>query len=254
MKRFDGRVVVITGGGTGIGRAICEAAAAEGAHVVVAGRTAATIEDVVERIGGRAVPCDVTKLDDVEALFAIARSITSKVDVLVNNAGTTGPLDALADTDVAAWRDCIEVNLIGAMHCMHVAAGIMRAQACGSIINMSSRMGLVGAPERSAYSASKFALNGLTQALAREVGSFGVRVNAVCPGPVRGEMMDRVVELAAAQEGRPSETVAYENYLRHAALGRWVEPPDVAETVLFLASDAASAITGEHIRVDCGRF
>lgn len=246
--------MIITGGGTGIGRAIGEGAAAEGAHVVVAGRTLATIEDVAERIGGRAVPCDITQPEDVEALFSIARSITGRIDVLVNNAGTTGPLDALADVDVAAWRDCIEVNLIGAMHCMHVAAGIMRAQGSGSIINMSSRMGLVGAPKRTAYSASKFALNGLTQALARELGAFGIRVNAVCPGPVRGELMDRVVELAAAKESRPSEEVAYDNYLRHAALSRWVEPREVAETVLFLASDAASAITGEHIRVDCGRF
>lgn len=253
-RRLDGRVMVVTGGGTGIGRAIAEAAAQEGAHVVVAGRTRQILEEVASRIGGTPVVCDVTEFEEVRALFKVAGKISGRIDVLVNNAGVGGPMDLLASVDLAAWRSCIDVNLIGTMHCLHIGAALMCAQGGGSVVNMSSRMGLVGAPMRSAYSASKFAINGLTQAVAREMGPFGVRVNAVCPGPVRGEMMDRVVRRMAAEEGLPHDKVAHDNFLRFAALGRWVEPSEVAEAVLFLASDASSAITGEFIKVDCGRF
>jgi NAD(P)-dependent dehydrogenase (short-subunit alcohol dehydrogenase family) len=253
MQRLAGRVTIISGGGTGIGRAIAIAAASEGAHVIVAGRSRSTLEEVASLTGGQAVTCDVTQVEEVQALFSAARRITGKVDVLVNSAGQSGPLGPLATTDLAAWRTCIETNLFGAVNCLHVAADIMCSQRSGSIVNISSRMGLSGAPMRSAYVASKFALIGLTQSLAQEVGEFSVRVNAVCPGPVRGEMMNRVVASIAAEEGRSATAVADQYYLKPAALKRWVEPEEVAEAVLFLASDASAGITGEFVRVDCGR-
>jgi NAD(P)-dependent dehydrogenase (short-subunit alcohol dehydrogenase family) len=251
---IEGKTAIVTGGGTGIGRAIAEGFAAAGARVVVAGRTPRTIEAVAAAIGGIAVPCDVTKLADVERLFEEARRIAGRVDILVNNAGVTGPIAPVAEVDLAEWRACIEINLVGAMHCLRVAAQVMGAQRGGSIINMSSLMGLRGYPMRSAYSATKFALIGMTEAIARELGPLGVRVNALCPGAVSGELMDAVIARRAAAEGRPAEAIIKESYTDVAALRRWVTPEEVAKAALFLASDASSALTGDRIKVDAGRF
>jgi NAD(P)-dependent dehydrogenase (short-subunit alcohol dehydrogenase family) len=115
-------------------------------------------------------------------------------------------------------------------------------------------MGLTGYPMRTAYSATKFALIGMTQALAREVGPSGVRVNALCPGAVSGELMDRVIAARAAAEGRPPEEIVRQHYTDASALRRWVTPEEVAAAALFLASDAGSSITGQTIKVDAGRF
>ena len=252
--RLDGKTAIVTGGGTGIGEAICDVFAAAGAFVVVAGRRLETIEAVAARNKGLAVRCDVTDYGQVEALFAKAQDRNGRVDVLVNNAGATGPVAPVAEVDLEAWRACAEVNLFGALHCLKVAARIMAAQGSGSIINMSSLMGLRGYPMRTAYSATKFALIGMTQAVARELGPAGIRVNALCPGAVSGALMERVVARRAETEGRPVEEIIKENYTDQAALRRWVEPQEVAMAALFLASDASSSITGDFLKVDCGRF
>lgn len=253
-RALEGRTAVVTGAGTGIGRAIAETFAEAGAFVVCAGRNEATISEVASHVGGLAVACDVTDLTQVEHLFARAMGARGRVDVLVNNAGQTGPVGALAEVDLAAWRDCVEVNLFGAMHCLRLAARVMGTQRGGSIINMSSRMGLHGYPMRTAYSATKFAVIGITEALARELGPLGVRVNALCPGAVSGELMDRVIARRAEAEGRPPEEIIRRDYTDTAALRRWLSPEEVARAALFLASDASSAMTGESIKVDCGRF
>ena len=248
------RTAVITGGGSGIGAAITRAFAAAGAHVVVAGRRAEGLAAIAAETGAQAVVCDVTDLADVERLFATAGARTGRVDILINNAGQTGPIAPLADVDLAAWRECVEVNLFGALYCMRVAAQAMVATGGGAIINMSSLMGLKGQPMRSAYCATKFALIGLTEALAREVGPAGVRVNALCPGAVSGELMDLVIARRAVAEGRDADVIIRESYTDIASLRRWVSPEEVAAAALFLASDAGAAITGDRIKVDAGRF
>lgn len=251
---IEGKVAIVTGGGTGIGRAIATTFAKNGAKVVIAGRTAETIEAAARDIDGKAVVCDVTKIADVERLFEEAKSITGRVDILVNNAGVTGPIAAVAEVDLDQWRQCFDINVMGTINCLQVAARIMGAQGAGSIVNMSSLIGLKGYPMRSAYAATKFAIIGITESVAREVGPQGVRVNALCPGAVSGELMDRVIARRAKAEGRSPEEIIKENYTDVAALRRWVAPEEVAEAALFLASDRSSSITGERIKVDAGRF
>lgn len=252
--RLDGKVAIVTGGGTGIGAACAEVLAQAGASVVVAGRTVRNLREVADKVGGRAVECDVRDPAQVRALFAEAASITGRVDVLINNAGVPGPVAELADVDLDAWRACAEINLFGALHCMQEAARIMRAQRSGSIVNMSSLMGIQGYPMRTAYSATKFAMVGITEALARELGPYGVRVNALLPGAVSGENMDRILQRRAEAEGRPVEEIVRKNYTDPAALKRWVDPVEVGYAALFYASDLSGATTGDKMKVDCGRF
>jgi NAD(P)-dependent dehydrogenase (short-subunit alcohol dehydrogenase family) len=140
------------------------------------------------------------------------------------------------------------------MYCLQEAARIMSAQKSGSIINMSSLMGIQGYPMRSAYVASKFALIGITETMARELGPVNVRVNALMPGAVSGENMDRILRRRSEAEGRPVEEIERENYTDVAALKRWVGPEEVGRAALYYASDLSSAITGDKMKVDCGRF
>ncbi|WP_444996510.1 SDR family NAD(P)-dependent oxidoreductase [Aliikangiella sp. IMCC44359] len=248
------KVAVVTGGGTGIGKAIAQTFANAGALVIVVGRQLETIQAVADETNGRAITCDVTNMQQVEALFNEIINKYGQLDVLVNNAGQSGPVANLSEVNMQAWRECVDVNLFGVIHCLQAAAKIMTQQGSGSIINMSSLMGLQGYPMRSAYSATKFAIIGVTQAIAREVGPYGVRVNAICPGAVSGELMDKVIAKRAVAEKRPASDIIKENYTDVAALRRWVDPIDVAQTALFLASDSSQSITSESIKVDCGRF
>ena len=200
QSRLDGKLAIITGGGSGIGEATAHVFAQAGATVVVAGRRLEPLEKVAQAIGGHAIACDVSDQGDVQKLFAQAKEITGNVDVLLNNAGGPGPIAPVAEVDMSDWITCMNINLVGAMYCLQEAAKIMSAQGSGSIINMSSLMGIQGYPMRSAYVASKFALIGITETMARELGPVGVRVNALMPGAVSGENMDRI--LATPRGGR----------------------------------------------------
>ena len=209
---------------------------------------------MAKAVGGHAIPCDVTDQDQVRALFAEARAITGRIDVLVNNAGGPGPIAPVAEVDMGEWVACLQTNLVGAMYCLQEAARIMAEQRAGSIVNMSSLMGIEGYPMRSAYVATKFALIGITETMARELGPGGVRVNALMPGAVSGANMDRILARRAKAEGRPAEDIEREAYTDVAALKRWVAPEEVGRAALYYASDLSSAITGDKMKVDCGRF
>ncbi len=252
--RLDGKTALVTGGGEGIGRAVANIFATAGAHVIVAGRREQPLNDVARAIGGNAMACDITRPQEVKALFKSATELTGRLDILVNNAGIPGPIAPVSEVDMGAWRACMEVNLFGAMNCLQEAARIMSAQRSGAIVNMSSLMGIQGYPMRSAYCASKFALVGISEAMARELGPVGVRVNTLLPGAVSGENMDRILAQRAEAEGRPVADIVRENYTNPAALKRWVDPEEVGRAALYLASDLSSATTGETIKVDCGRF
>ncbi|MEO5699560.1 MAG: SDR family oxidoreductase [Casimicrobiaceae bacterium] len=248
-----GKVALVTGGGSGIGEAIARAFIAAGARLVITGRNAERLEMVAKTIGATAIPADVADEASVEALFRTLDSTFHALDILVNNAGITGPVSRAADMDIAAWDETMAINVRGTLLCIKYAVPRMRARGGGSIINMSSLMGLRGTPMRAAYTASKHAVIGITDAVAQEVGVDNIRVNALCPGAVNGALMQRVIASRVAAEGRSADDIIRSQYTDKASLRRWVEPDEVAAAALFLASPASAGITGDRLRVDAGR-
>lgn len=253
-QRLAGKVALVTGGGTGIGAAIAGLFVREGATVIVSGRTGDRLTAAAAAMGAHAVQADVGQETSVAALFGEVERRFGGLDVLVNNAGITGPVSRAEDLDLAQWDDTMASNVRGTILCIKYAVPLLRRRGGGAIVNMSSLMGLRGYPMRSAYTASKFAVLGITEAVAQEVGVDNIRVNALCPGAVNGALMQRVIASRSAAENRPPEEIIRVNYTDKAALRRWVEPEEVAEAALFLASPASGPITGERLRVDAGRM
>ena len=237
-----GQVVVVTGAGKGIGRAIAEKFAAAGAHVVVNDIRADAVDAVVAAItasGGTAVgvTADVSDSAQVATIFDTAIEAFGTVDVLVNNAGIVSPMLHFLEADEAWWRRIIDVNLTGHFLCSHRAARIMVDQGAGVIINMSSGGATRAHRAFTAYDASKGGIEALTRAMALDLGPYGIRVCALVPGSIDTEGMD---EEARRLRGE------------NIPLGRPGDPDDMAGPALFLASDAARYITGDAIRVDGG--
>jgi NAD(P)-dependent dehydrogenase (short-subunit alcohol dehydrogenase family) len=247
------KIALITGGGTGIGASIARTFAAAGARVIIAGRKRAPLDKVATETGAQAIVADVTDEASVAALFAAIDADAGGLDILVNNAGISGPVARAADIDMAAFDETLAINVRGTLLCIKYAVPRMRARGGGSIINMSSLMGLRAQPMRSAYAASKYAVLGITDTVAQEVGVDNIRVNALCPGAVNGELMQRVIAARVKAEGKSADEIIRANYTDKASLRRWVEPEEVADAALFLASPASASITGERLRVDAGR-
>ncbi|MDP6604235.1 MAG: SDR family oxidoreductase [Rhodospirillales bacterium] len=248
---LDGKAAVVTGGGTGIGAAIARLFAAEGARVAVAGRRRKPLERVAADIGGIVVPTDVSEEDGVRALFARCESAFGGLDVLVNNAGDPGSTVPVEDQDVESWDRTFAVNTRAVILCIkHALPHLKRTR--GAIVNVTSDS--VHRPKalRSAYAGSKMAVLGITQSVAHEVGHVGVRVNVLAPGATQSEMLGRVFAERARSQGIP-EAEVYARSAGTKALRRLSAPDEVARAALFLASDAAAAITGELVTVDCGQ-
>jgi NAD(P)-dependent dehydrogenase (short-subunit alcohol dehydrogenase family) len=231
--KLKGRAAIVTGGGRGIGREIAKLFAAEGAGVVVSARSSDQIAKVVEEIvagggTGVGVSADVSREEDVQRIVAETMDKFGRVDILVNNAGIirTGPLVAV---DSAEWRQVIEINLMGTFHCTKAVVPILIEQQWGRIINISSRSGKLGHPYLSAYCASKHGVVGFTKSIAEELAPFNITVNAICPGLVETDMVPETVKQQAGSG--------------------IIKPRQIADLALYLASDSASAITGESINV-----
>ena len=248
----DGRTALVTGAGTGIGRAIALKLAREGCRVGVFDRDGAAAESTAAAIraeGGTAATHtgDVSRREDVRAGVAALESALGPLDCLVNNAGIlrTAPLAGITDAD---WRDTFAVNLDGVfLFCREVVPGMV-ARGRGAVVNMASWTGRRGVPNHAAYSASKFAVVGLTQSIAAEVAPHGVRVNAVCPGIIVDTAMRDHAEAANREQGLPDvHTRAQTVPLRRPGV-----PGDVAGVVAFLLSDAAAYVTGQAVDVSGG--
>jgi 3-oxoacyl-[acyl-carrier protein] reductase len=242
-----------------MGDAVCAALAGEGASVVAAAREAAPLEALVERLGrleGRrrhlAVPCDVTREDQVAALADRARREFGRIDILVNAAGVIGPIETpLHKIAPEQWDQVLAVNLRGVFLCCRAVVPTMIEQRYGKIVNIAGTSRLRGYRNRAAYSSSKWAVRGLTRTLALEVGPYNVNVNAVCPGVVEGERMRSIIDEKARVRGTTGEAV-FDEYVREMALRRFTEETDIAHTVVFLASDESRQITGHELIVDGG--
>lgn len=258
-RPLSGKVAVVTGGGTGIGARTAEQLAAQGADLVIAGRHAGALEAQAALIDTAyperstlPVVCDVTEESDVVAMTAATIDRFGRLDILVNAAGGTGPIETPAsDYPADDFMDILRLNVLGTfLPCKH-AIPHLRAAGGGRIVNLGGTSGLRGYPNRSGYSSSKWAVRGLTRTLAIELGPDDITVNDVCPNVTHGSRMDRIVRVKAERTGRTPEEV-YEEYTSQTALGRFVEEGDVAAAVLFLVSDGARNITGHDIPVDAG--
>jgi 3-oxoacyl-[acyl-carrier protein] reductase len=237
---LDGKVALVTGGSRGIGAAISRELAKAGAKVALnyrAGQEAA--DEVAGEIGGLAVRADVSKPEEVQALIERVEGGLGDIDALVNNAGVTRDtlIARMTDDD---WQTVIDTNLRGTFNTSRAVSRKMLRRRAGSIVNLSSVVGVHGNPGQANYAASKAGIIGLTKALARELGSRGVRVNAIAPGYISTELTD---VLNDEQRGL---------ILQNTPLGRLGEPEDVARAVRFLCSDEAAFITGEVLLVDGG--
>ena len=233
---MSGRLVVVTGGGRGIGRAVAERFAAAGERVVAVGRDPAKADEV----------CDVTDEEAVQALFARL----GDVDVLVNNAGMSSSAP-LRRTSLADWRAQVDVNATGAFLCTRAAVPGMVERDAGRVVTVASTAGRVGYRYTAGYTASKHAAVGLMRAVAAEVAGTGVTANAVCPAFVRTDMTARSVERIAATTGRSAEE-GEAALARSSPLGRLLEPEEVAFAVAFLAAPEAGAINGQTLILDGG--
>jgi NAD(P)-dependent dehydrogenase (short-subunit alcohol dehydrogenase family) len=241
-------VVLITGALTGIGRATALAFADEGARVVVSGRRDDAGEKLVAELRGRGaevefVRADVRDEDDVQNLVDKTVARFGRLDVAVNNAGTEGKPGPVTEQTAESYAATFDTNVLGVLLSMKHELRVMQAQGSGSIVNLSSTMGQRGAPGASLYTASKHAVEGLTKSAALEAAAFGVRVNAVAPGPIETAMLDRFTGSADRKAG----------LVAGVPLKRAGRPEEIADAIVFAASPKASFITGQIINVNGGK-
>ena len=241
------KVALITGGGRGIGRAIALLFAQHGARVAVAARTREQVERVAHEIGPQALAltCDVSSAESVAAIFA-----DLKPDILVNNAGIAESAPFVNTSD-ELWHRHLAINLTGTFYCTRAALPAMIERGWGRIINIASIAAKAGAPYIAAYAASKHGVLGLTRSVALEVATSGVTVNAICPGYVDTEMVERGVERITKRTGRTAEE-ALDMLKKMSPQNRLVTADEVAAMALLLASEAGRGITGQGINIDGG--
>lgn len=250
------KVAVVVGSGSGIGREIVLRMGAEGADVVLAGRSTAEMEEVAELVraeGRRALVLPVDLRDPASVTAAAERTFAEfgRVDALVANSGVTGPTKPLTEVDQQEWDETFAVNVTGTFLCAKAFLPTMERAGTGSVVVVGSMTGKRPMPHRSPYAASKMALVGLVRTLAAEVGPSGIRVNLVSPGGVEGPRLVRVIAGQARAQG-VTEEQARASFTEGSPLRRVVTAGEVADTAVFLASDRAAAITGQDLNVTAG--
>jgi len=237
--RLDGLRALVTGGGSGIGKVIADAMRDAGATVVVCDVNDSTKPNYI---------CDVSKTSDVEAMFKGIERDLGGLDILVNNVGVPGPTARVDEMDPDAYDECVRVNLGGTFRVTHFAVPML-LKTKGSMINISTSAGIFGYPLRSPYVAAKWGIIGLTKSWAMELGEFGVRVNAICPGSVSGPRMDGVIDREAQAVGKTPQEIRT-GYEKQVSLQTFIEPDDIAASCVFLSSPAGRFISGQVLPVD----
>lgn len=245
-----GRRVLVTAGADGIGLEIARAFVSAGARVMVCDVQEEALQRLsIELPAIHGCRADVSSETDVAALFEVLDRTLGGLDILVNNAGIAGPTGGVETLSLADWERTLAVNLTGQFLCVRAAVPRLRQSRDASIVNLASAAGHLGMPGRSPYSASKWGVVGFTKTLAIELGADGIRVNAILPGAVDGPRIRAVIAAKAQASGLPLEEVT-RAYTGQAALRRMVKTSDIANMVLFAASDLAGNVTGQELVVD----
>lgn len=256
---LQGKVAIVTGAARGIGSVACEYLAQDGAHLALVGRSDDTLRARSAELEGAypgrdslPVRCDVTNEEQVQAMVSAVIQRFGSLDILVNSAGGTGPIETpVQEYPAEEFRRILDLNVIGTFLPCKYAIPHLIARGGGRIVNIAGTSGLRGYRYRSGYSASKWAVRGLTRTLALELGPHDITVNDVCPNVTHGGRMDKIVAEKARVTGKSPDAV-YADFAAQTALGRFVEESDVAEVIRFLVSPGARNITGHDIPVDAG--
>jgi NAD(P)-dependent dehydrogenase (short-subunit alcohol dehydrogenase family) len=247
---LTGKRVLVTAAATGIGRRVAERFADGGARPQCGAGPAGALEAFgVTHPAISATLADVAYPSDIEQIFANVRAGLGGLDILVNNAGVSGPAAPVEEMDDGSWRRTLDVNLTGAFLCTKFAVPMIKEAGGGSIVFMSSNAGTMGLPFRGPYVASKWGLIGFTKSMAMELGSHNIRVNAICPGDVEGERIDRVIAAEARNRGISADDVIAER-VAAVSLHTMVSADDVAALILFVCSEAGAKISGQALVVD----
>jgi NAD(P)-dependent dehydrogenase (short-subunit alcohol dehydrogenase family) len=247
-----GKRVLITAGAGGIGRVMTETFVKAGAKVHICDVVPTALSDTTKALKGvTATVCDVADVKQVDLLFADVKSYLGGLDVLINNAGIAGPTGKVEDISVEDWRRCIEIDLNGMFYCTRLAMPMLKTARGGSIINLSSAAGRLGFPFRTPYAAAKWAVVGFSKSLSMEVGVDNIRVNAIQPGVVEGDRINRVIDAKAKAIGITFEEQR-ERSLDKVSMRSMVSPQDIANMALYLASDLGKHVTGQAISVCAG--
>mgnify|MGYP001033353683 CR=1 FL=1 len=242
--------VLVTAGASGIGREIVRAFAAGGAEVFVCDIDEAALDALARELPGIATTrCDVSKRAEVERMVPAALQSLGGLDVLVNNAGIAGPTVPVEEVPPEEWDRVVQVNLTAAFDVTRLAIPALKQSPAGVVIVMSSAAGRFGYPNRVAYAATKWGLIGFTKTLAMELGSFGIRANAILPGTVDGDRIRRVFEGRAKLSGR-SVDEGRDASMQNQSIRALVDPRDIAALAVFLASDAGKSISGQALGID----
>ncbi|MEX2650488.1 MAG: SDR family NAD(P)-dependent oxidoreductase [Alphaproteobacteria bacterium] len=256
--RLANKTAIITGAAQGMGGTITETMAREGADIVLTARTAGPLEEMAERVRGlgrkaKAIVADVTDEAQVKAMVEEAKAfLGGRIDILVNAAGATGPIETpVWEIEAKAFEDLLRKNVVGFFLPIKHVLPTMIGQRYGKIVNIGGSSGMRGYRYRAGYSSSKWAVRGLTRTVALDVGEHNINVNAVMPGIVETPRMDKLCREKARKRGWTFEQV-YQEYVDDMALRRVTTPQDVADAVVFVASDAARQVTGQEIVVDGG--